>query len=393
MGKHKTPAEREIALRVGARIRQLREIQHISQIRLATEIGIRAGPLGWIEKGKHLPSGRVLYRIAKQLNVRLDDLFQETDVWQNAAPPAAQVECVMLTPFDVAAAAEQVKAAHIMCQTVADRMTELEKLCGVLRPSDVPLYAPFAPTEMGAECLAAWVRRGFGLACAVVTDCIEQFEAAGIRVVFLDLPDGCPSFSAYDCASRNAIIFLNARLKKQPELQVWRAVCELGRIYWFTRKQYGVDREALSADETVVDEAAFVQRFAGAFLMPACSLQSTVGQLGLTPKTWTWEMALRLKKRYGVSAQQFALRLQALKLTWSEKQKKTPAFFAFKDEIEAFASANGAVAEPGGNRPQLTVNGRLCDLLLRAEQISGKDQKALNAIKRVMRQAGVKLDA
>lgn len=392
MGKHKTPAEREVALRVGARIRQLREIQHISQIRLATEIGIRAGPLGWIEKGKHLPSGRVLYRIAKQLNVRLDDLFQETDVWANSAPAAAQVEAVMLPPFEVSATSEEVKAAHIMCQTVADRVIELEKLCGVLRPSDVPLHAPFSPTEMGAECLAASVRRGFGLACAVVTDCIEQFEAAGIRVVFLDLPDGCPSFSAYDCANRNAVIFLNARLKKQPEFQIWRAVCELGRIYWFTRKQDGADHEALSADEALLDEAAFVQRFAGAFLMSACSLQAATGQLGLTAKTWTWEMVLRLKRRYGVSAQQFAIRLQALKLTWSDKQKKTPKFFAFKDNLDAFVTENGAAVEPGGNRPQLAANGRLCDLLLRAEQMSGKDQKAVNANKRILRQAGVRLD-
>lgn len=393
MGKHKTPAEREIALRVGARIRQLREIQHVSQIRLATEIGIRAGPLGWIEKGKHLPSGRVLYRIAKQLNVRLDDLFQETDVWQNAAPSATLVSVVMLPPFDVAASAEEVKAAHIMCQTVADRVIELEKLCGVLRPSDIPLHARFSSTEQGADCLAARVRRGLGLACAVVTDCIEQFEAAGLRVVFLDLPEGCPSFAAYDCANRNALLFLNARLKKQPELQVWRAVVELARIYWFTRKQDGADREPLSMDEVLLDEAAFVQRFAGAFLMPTCSLQAAIGQLGLTSKLWTWEMVLRMKRRYGVSALQFAARLGALKLSWCDKQKKTPKHFAFKDELDAFSAENGSSVEPGGNRPQLIVNGRLCDLLLRAEQVSGRDQKALNAIKRVLRQAGVRLDA
>ena len=36
MGKSTTPAERELAVRVGARIRQLRTIQHVSQIRLAT---------------------------------------------------------------------------------------------------------------------------------------------------------------------------------------------------------------------------------------------------------------------------------------------------------------------------------------------------------------------
>ena len=76
MGK-KSQAERDLAMRVGARIRQLRGIRNISQVRLADEIGICAGPLGWIEKGKHLPSGRVLHRLAKKLNVRIDDFFQE----------------------------------------------------------------------------------------------------------------------------------------------------------------------------------------------------------------------------------------------------------------------------------------------------------------------------
>ena len=107
MGKHKTQAEREIALRVGARIRQLREIQHISQIQLATDIGIRAGPLGWIEKGKHLPSGRVLYRLAKQLNVRIDDLFQEKNVWDDAAVSTASQAPVILPPLDAASCSNQ----------------------------------------------------------------------------------------------------------------------------------------------------------------------------------------------------------------------------------------------------------------------------------------------
>jgi hypothetical protein len=39
------------------------------------------------------------------------------------------------------------------------------------------------------------------------------------------------------------------------------------------------------------------------------------------------------------------------------------------------------------------MNGRLGDLLLRAEQPEAKDKKALNAVKRVLRQAGIKLDA
>ena len=394
MGKQKTPAEREIAIRVGGRIRQLREIQHISQIRLATEIGIRAGPLGWIEKGKHLPSGRVLYRLAKQLNVRLDDLFQESNVWQPGAPTVVDTAPALLPPLDTAAGSEPMKSAHIVCQSVADKLLVLEDLCGAVKMAEIPLYVPFTPTEAGAEHLAARVRQNLGIGSAVVYDYLELFENAGLRIVFLDMPEGCETFCGYDRVNRNAFFFMNSLLKKQPEHQLFRLVFELGRIFWYTRKLFGAAAdEAAVTDEAVLDEAQFARRFAAYFLMPASAVQTTVWQLGLTPKAWTWDMLLRLKKRYGVSAQSFALRLQALKLSWSDKQKKSPRYYLFKEEIESFYTENGTTAEPGGNRPQLAMNGRLCDLVLQAEQKAGKDQKPVNTVKRVLRQNGVKLDA
>ncbi len=397
MGKQKTPAEREIALRVGSRIRQLREIQHVSQIRLATEIGIRAGPLGWIEKGKHLPSGRVLYRIAKQLNVRIDDLFQEKNVWDGGAPTASEAAPVLLPPLDNGAGlnSEPVKAAHIICQTVADALLALEDLCGAVKMSEVPLYVPFTPTEAGAEHLAARVRQNLGIGNAVVYDYLELFENAGLRVVFLDMPEGCSTFCGYDRLNRNAFFFVNSQLKKQPEHQLFRLVFELGRIFWYTRKHYGMsagdDQTVLS--EEALDEAQFARRFAANFLMPASAVQTTVWQLGLTPKAWSWEMLLRLKKRYGVSAQSFALRLQGLNLSWSDKQKRSPRFYLFKDEVEAFYAEHGPLAEPGGNRTPLAMNGRLLDLILQAELKAGHEQKPVNALKRVLRQSGIKLDA
>ncbi len=395
MGKQKTPAEREIALRVGARIRQLREIQHISQIRLATDIGIRAGPLGWIEKGKHLPSGRVLYRIAKQLNVRLDDLFQEADVWQAAALSPVDTAPLLLPPLDMEGASEPVKAAHIVCQSVAEKLLQLEELCGAPKTPALPIFLPFAPTEAGAAFVAERVRQGLGLGDAIVSDYLELFENAGLRVVFLDMPDGCASFGGYDRQNRNAFVFVNSRLKKQPEQQIYRLAFELGRVYWHTRKLLGAACAEAQAgtEEVFLDEAPFARCFAERFLMPARALQATVWHLGLTPKTWSFETLLRLKKRYGVSAQSFALRLQGLGLSWSDKQKRSPRYYLFKDEIDAFGQANGPASEPGGTRSPLLGNGRLCDLLLCAEQASGKDQKALNAIKRVLRQSGVKIDA
>jgi len=397
MGKHKTPAEREIALRVGARIRQLRAIQGISQIRLATEIGIRAGPLGWIEKGKHLPSGRVLYRIAKQLNVRIDDLFQEKNVWEPGAPTVSDTAPVLLAPLDNGAGlnSEPVKSAHIICQTVAEAVLNLEDLCGAVKTSDIPLYMPFTPTKSGAEYLAASARQSLGIGGAVVSDYLELFENAGLRVVFLDMPEGCSTFSGYDRLNRNAFFFVNSLLKKQPEHQVFRLVFELGRIFWYTRKLYGAAAEEAQANaegEEALDEAQFARCFAANFLMPSRAVKKTAWQLGLTPKAWTWDMLLRQKRRYGVSAQNLAQRLQALSLTWSDKQKRSPRYYQFKDELDAFGAENGVAAEPGGHRPQLTMNGRLCEMAMLAEQKVGKEQKPVNAVKRVLRQSGVKLD-
>jgi len=402
MGKQKTPAEREIALRVGSRIRQLREIQHVSQIRLATEIGICAGPLGWIEKGKHLPSGRVVYRIAKQLNVRIDDLFQEKNVWDTVIPVASDTTPILLPPLDNGSGlnSEPVKAAHIICQAVAEAFLNLEDLCGAVKTTDIPLCVPFAPTEIGAEHLAASVRQNLGIGTAVVSDYLELLENVGLRVVFLDMPEGCSTFCGYDRLNRNAFIFVNSQLKKQPEHQMFRLIFELGRIFWYTRKLYGAnagEEQSVLAEGETLDETQFARRFAACFLMPANAVKKTVWQLGMTPKTWTWDMLLRLKKRFGVSAQSFALRLQALNLSWSEKQKRSPRYYLFKEELEAFAEENGATTEPGGNRTWLAMNGRLCDMVLQAVKSRPARNRnrltRLNAVKRVLRQSGVRLDA
>jgi Zn-dependent peptidase ImmA (M78 family)/DNA-binding XRE family transcriptional regulator len=379
---------------VGGRIRQLRQIQHVSQIGLATEVGIRAGPLGWIEKGLHLPSGRVLYRIAKQLNVRIDDLFQESNIWQSGGAAGAEAAPFVLPPLETAAGGDAVKSVHIVCQTVADKLPALADLSGASKASGLPFEVPFALTEAGAEQVAARVRQGLGIGNAIVHDYPELFENAGLRIVFMEMPEGCESFCGYDRLNRNAFFFLNSLLKKQPEQQVFRLVFELGRIFWYARQTYGEGAQAAKAGPgPALDEASFARRFATHFLMPAHALQATADQLGLGAKDWTWNLLLRLKRRYGVGAQSFALRLQELLLSWSDKQKKSPRYYLFKEELEAFAAENEAAAEPGGNRPQLAMNARLCELVLLAEQKAGADQKAVNALKRALRQSGVKLDA
>jgi Zn-dependent peptidase ImmA (M78 family) len=268
----------------------------------------------------------------------------------------------------------------------------LEDLCGAAKMAEIPLYLPFTPTEAGAEHLAARVRKNLGIGNVVAHDYLELFENAGLRVVFMEMPEGYETFCGYDSLNRNAFFFMNSLHKKQPERQMLRLVFELGRIFWHTRKLYGKpDAHAALADDPVLDEAPFARRFAACFLMPNEAVRTTAWQLGLTPTSWSWDMLLRLKKRYGVSAQSFALRLHELALSKIGHQKKNSLHYLFKEEIESFYAKNGPNSEPGGNRRQLTMNGRLCDLLLQAAQKAGKEKKPFNAVKRVLRHNGVVL--
>lgn len=398
MGKRNTYAEKEIAVRVGARIRKLREIKHVTQMKLSEDIGIRAGPLGWIEKGKHLPSGRVLYRIAKRLNVKIDDLFQEQDVWETMQAKGKDGNAPFLLPpvcdSKKAAGTEAVKTAHIVCQAAAQAALDLECLCGVPHCSDMPVCLPFAATEAGAEYIAGRVRQSLGVGSVITSDYLDLLEDAGAFAVFADMPQECASFGGYDLGSRKVFIFLNARNKKRVEWNLHRAACELGRILWSIQKDRDTgDTAKLSADADVLDETVFAQRFAAHFLMPAAALTKTAGQLGVEPESWTWGLLLLVKKRFGVSARHLAARLHELGLSRCLKRSRDAVQHRFLDEIKAFEAANGAGAEPDALRKKLMMNRRLSELALAAERHTAGNSKELAAVKRFLRQSGIRLEA
>ncbi len=398
MGKRNTYAEKEIALRVGARIRKLREIQHVTQTKLAEDIGIRAGPLGWIEKGKHLPSGRVLYRLARQLNVKIDDLFQEQDVWESLQSKGNGKNAPFLLPpvceNRKVAGKEAVKSAHIICRAAMKAVLDLERLCGAPSCSDIPLHLPFELTDAGAEYIAGCVRQSIGAACAITHDYMDLLEDAGTFAVFVDMPQECAAFGGYDLFSRKVFLFINMGQRKRTEWNLHRTAFELGRVLWSVQKGRETDAPAtLAAGAETLDENGFAQRFATHFLLPAAALIKTVGHSGLTPESWTWDLLLLVKKRYGVSARHLAARLHEMGLTRCGRRTRDTCNYRFKDEIEAFEAENGAGAEPAALRKQMLMNRRLAELVLAAERHAEDKPKELAAVKRVLRQSGIKLDA
>lgn len=69
-----TKNDKALAGIIAGQVRAYRKARGITQADLAERIGIRAGPLSGIEKGRHVPSGRVLLALAEALGVGMDDL-------------------------------------------------------------------------------------------------------------------------------------------------------------------------------------------------------------------------------------------------------------------------------------------------------------------------------
>jgi Zn-dependent peptidase ImmA (M78 family) len=116
--------------------------------------------------------------------------------------------------------------------------------------------------------------------------------------------------------------------------------------------------------------------------MPASAVRASVAQLGIKPDGWTYELLLRLKHRFGVSAQSFLIRLGELQLI-DEK-----AATGLKGRIEAHYQRTG-YGEPDATRRILSPNGRLGDLLSIASRNKETAEEA-TAIGRTLR--GLKLE-
>jgi transcriptional regulator with XRE-family HTH domain len=65
-----------VAVRLGARVRQLRDQRGISQEALAAEADIHRTYLGGIERGLRNPALKNIARLARALNVSLSKLFE-----------------------------------------------------------------------------------------------------------------------------------------------------------------------------------------------------------------------------------------------------------------------------------------------------------------------------
>ncbi len=335
---------------IGETIRFLRERQQLRQGDLAKKAGMSQAQLCHIEKARGIPSVRTLRRIADALGVPLSELTACATppapdatgadaplrlaklstacravsntamkmVAEEAAPqkarsvesgPAAEEGLAYLASLRPAGKVTLDSLPRTAAAQVRRRILEyraLEGRAGVPTRPSLPLDYPAEIGTDDAEALARAVRRAGGIADAVLFDSISFLEAKGIRVVMADLPEGVDAFALWDPAALNA--WLAVRKGSTDERQQFRASCAFSELLRF------VAAGARSPMEDSPNARSFDRSFAAAFLMPEAPLRELCYRMGIGPENWTWPLLLREKRRFSVSAEAFAHRLESLGL-------------------------------------------------------------------------------
>jgi len=347
---------------------------------LAKKAGLSEIPLGRIERGENAPSASALYGLSKTLGLSVDLFFSENDQERHVR----QAEEIG-DPFVCTLGPEQKNIlphkVRSMAGDLIDSFCALEDICRAHKHAKIPLFVPFTPDPSGMKDLARTVRRHMGIENGVVFDYLELFENAGFRIIIVPMLKTIESCSYYDRVNLNAFYFINARLK--PERQLFKLAYELGRVLIMTHSiQQGGSPFALKSDEPKNKKKPFTahraaRRFAACFLMPEPAVRETVSQLGIQNDQWSYDLLMRIKHRFGISAETFLYRLNELGLI--------DPFLAelFEKKIKTFYKKTN-FGEPDYSRRILTHNGRLWDLVLLAKQVEAYREE-VNKIESVLK--------
>lgn len=375
---------------IGRRIRAHRRWRHMTQAELARAIGIRAGPLSALENGHHLPSVPVLVNLAKAFGVETGELLgavapaqtlvRESGVTHVRRACSDRIFSAIQNEY----AAEQARIIRFepekhpldpdavrRLDVVMNVFLALEDICEVQKRAAIPLRLKLPALETGLAAFASRIRVLLGISDAVIFDYLELFENAGLRVVFLPLDTGVESISCYDRDCENAFFFIAADMNV--ERQLFRLAYELGRIYLFTGGMRKRNRMG------ALDAKHAAKRLAALLLMPDEAVIASVRQTGIPRDRWTWALLMRLKHRFGASAESFLYRLEELDLITPARRNE------IKERIYAHYEKTGW-KEPDSSRRILSPNGRLGDLILSAELHTSDE---LPDLKRALKRAGV----
>ena len=271
---------------IGKRLKLARHAVGLSLRDLECRIDklVTAQAINKYELGKAMPSSDVLTALADALCVSVDYLFGDPNL------VVESVEFRGNSPKSKRDLARiEAKVLHLL-----DRYLAVEEILNMPsiawdRPHEVPWPVLRDPAE--AESASQMLRAHWRLGSDPIANLVELAEERGVKVIStgVEQVDGLTARVSREDGRASSVIVVNRG--HGGERQRFTIAHEFGHM-------------VLDVAQNVDDEKA-AQRFAGAFLMPAETLQA---KIGVRRKSMSWDELFDLKRIFGVSVQALVYR-------------------------------------------------------------------------------------
>lgn len=272
---------------LGSKLRKAREKMGLSQTALAKSLGYSAEYISYLEAGKRTPSFAALSRMAGFLNRDISYFFYEKEAGPDALALLFRAETVD----------EKSREELQRFRRYIDDYLKLEAITG-RRLEVAPLYGLLPPERMADE-----ERRRLGLGEEPVRDVFGLFEANGLRILRMPMPE--------DCRVSGVFVFLEA---KQAAFALVNSAQAYGRQVFSAAHEYchylkdRVEGPVVDNPDVFVDDYVelyhpreqFAQAFAARFLMPPGRVRDLADK-EFRSQRLHYDEALYLKRYFGVS--------------------------------------------------------------------------------------------
>ncbi len=257
---------------LGRRIRAAREACRMTQEEVAQRLGVSRPTVVQMEAGNRSVSSleldKLAYLFGRDLREFVADSFVEEDTLAalfRAQPDVASQPAVL----------EKLRE----CMALARELTNLERLLGVDRETNMPasFQLPLAQSrweaiQQGAR-LAEEERRRLGIGIGPVPELPKVLETEGVRTALVDLPEDVSGFTLND---RGVGFFVVANRAHH----LWRRRFSFAHEYAHVlsdRDRFGLVSRASERDSLVEVRA---NAFAASFLMPEEGVRQFIAGLG-----------------------------------------------------------------------------------------------------------------
>jgi Zn-dependent peptidase ImmA (M78 family)/transcriptional regulator with XRE-family HTH domain len=277
---------------IGQRLRLARASAGLSLRDLEDRVqkAVSAQAIGKYERDEMMPSSDVLSTIARELGV--SELYL-------LGQGAVQLEGVEFRKSPITTKKDEAMVRALVMDRVG-RYLEVEEVMGLPTTDwDRPRGAPYRITDYSSVDHAAFaLRTDWGLGTDSIPRLAELLEGKGIKVLCLELPapiEGLTCYARRADQRRVPVIVVNST--HTPERQRFTLAHEVAHMVLEVTP--GLDEERV------------MQRFAGAFFMPAEVLRAEIGR---SRSELPLGELFRLKPILGVSVQAIAYRCRDLEI-------------------------------------------------------------------------------